>query len=131
MSKPCHKVYYLPVHAVHKTTSTTMKLRLVFEASVRSSTGVLLNDQLLVGPTVHAPLIGMLLRFRQHRVALTTDISRMYRPVLLPEAQHDLHRFVWRRHEHGELEDYRMMRLTFGVFASSFAANMAVWMNAI
>ena len=75
MSKPCHEVYYLPMHAVHKTTSTTMKLRIIFDASAKSSAGVLLNDQLLVGATVHAPLIDMLLRFRQHRATLTTDIS--------------------------------------------------------
>ena len=131
LSKPCHEVYYLPMHAVHKTTSTTTKLRVVFDASAKSSTGVSLNDQLLVGPTVHAPLTDVLLRFRQHRVALTADISRMYRAVLLPEAQRDLHRFVWRRHQHEELKDYRMTRLTFGVSASSFAANMAVKANAI
>ena len=94
MSKPCHEVYNLLMHTVHKTTSTTMKLRVVFDASARSSTGVLLNDQLLVGPTVHTPLIDVLLRFRQHRVALMADISRMYRVVLLPETQCDLHRFV-------------------------------------
>ena len=131
MSKPCHEVYYLPMHAVHKTTSTTTQLRVVFDASAKSTTGVSLNDQLLVGPTVHAPLIDVLLRFRQHRVALTTDISRMYRAILLPEAQRDLHRFVWRRDDHSELKDYRMTRLTFGVSASSFAANMAVRKNAI
>ena len=26
MSKPCHELYYLPMHAVYKTTSTTTKL---------------------------------------------------------------------------------------------------------
>ena len=59
------------------------------------------------------------------------DISRMYRAVLLPEAQCDLHRFVWRRHQHGELKNYRMTKLKFGVLASSFTTNMAVRMNAI
>ena len=73
----------------------------------------------------------MLLRFRQHKVALTTDVSRMYRAVLLPENQRDLHRFVWRRAPSDVLTDYRMTRLTFGVSASSFAANMAVKQNAI
>ena len=60
MSKLCHEVYYLPMLAVHKTTSTTTKLRIVFDASGRSSTGVLSNDQLPVGPTVHAPLIDVI-----------------------------------------------------------------------
>ena len=130
MSKPCHKEYYRHMRIVHKTTSTTTKLRVVFDASERSSTGVSLNDQLLVNPTIHAPLIDVL-RFRQHKLTLTTDSSKMYCAVLFPEAQRDLHRFVWRRHEHGKLEDYQMTRLTFGVSASSFTANMAVRTNAI
>ena len=90
-------VFYLPIHAVRKESSTTTKVRAVFDASAKSSTGVSLNDLLLVGPTVHPPLVDVLLRFRQHRVALTTDVSRMYRAVLLPPSDQDLHRFVWRR----------------------------------
>ena len=62
---------------------------------------------------------------------MATGISRMYRAVLLPQAQCDLQRFVWRRHKHEELKDYRMTRLTFGLSASSFAENMAVRTNAI
>ena len=67
------------MHAVVKESSTTTKVRAVFDASVKSSTGVSLNDQLLVGPTVHSPLVDILMRFRLHRIALTTDVSRMYR----------------------------------------------------
>ena len=53
--KPNSEVFYLPMHAVCKGTSTTSKLRVVFDASAKSSMDVLLNDQLLVGPMVHAP----------------------------------------------------------------------------
>ena len=130
LDKPCEEVFYLPMHAVTKESSTTTQLRVVFDASAKTGSGVSLNDQLLVGPTVHAPLLDVLLRFRCHRIALTTDISRMYRAVRLPPAQRDLHRFVWRRSPNETLSDYRMTRLTFGVSASSFAANMAVKQNA-
>ena len=61
MTKLCHEVYYLLMHTVQKTTSTTTKVHVVFDASARSSTGVSLNDQLLIGPTIHAPLIDVLL----------------------------------------------------------------------
>ena len=43
----------------------------------------------------------------------------------------DLHRFVWRKDPGEQLRDYRMTRVTFGVSASSFAANMSVKQNAL
>ena len=131
LDKPQQSVFYLPMHAVRKESSTTTKVRAVFDASAKSSTGISLNDLLLVGPTVHAPLIDVLLRFRLHAVALTTDVSRMYRAVALEESDRDLHRFVWRKTICSPLRDYRMTRVTFGVSASSFAANMCVKQNAI
>ena len=131
LDKPTDEVYYLPMHMVRKESSTTSKVRVVFDASAKTGSGASLNDQLLVGPTVHSSLIDVLLRFRRHKVALAADVSRMYRAVLLPDAQRDLHRFVWREDPRRPLVDYRMKRLTFGVSASSFAANMAVRQNAL
>ena len=87
LDKPSAEVYYFPMHAVRKETSSTSKLCVVFNASAKTSTGTLLNDHLLVGPTLHASLIDVLLQFRQHGVAFTMDVSRMYRAVLLPEYQ--------------------------------------------
>ena len=78
MEKPTEQTFYLPMHAVYKATSTTTKVRAVFDASAKSSTGVSLNDTLLVGPTIHPPLIDVLLLFRSYLVALTANISKMY-----------------------------------------------------
>ena len=77
LDKPQHSVFYLPMHAVKKESSTTTKLRAVFDASTKSTSNVSLNDILLVGPTVHSPLIDVLLRFRLHRIALTADVSKI------------------------------------------------------
>ena len=86
LDKSPKDVFYLPMHTVHKESSATTKIRAVFNASAKSSTGVSLNDTLLVGPTIHPPLIDVLLRFQLHPVALTADVSHMYRAVLLPES---------------------------------------------
>jgi hypothetical protein len=131
LEKPIEETFYLPMHAVYKATSTTTRVRAVFDASAKSTTGVSLNDTLLIGPTVHPPLIDVLLRFRSYPVTLTADISKMYRAVELTRSDRDLHRFVWRSDPNAPLTDYRMTRVTFGVSASSFAANMAVKQNAI
>ena len=93
VSNPHTEVYYLPMHAVHKEDSTTSKLRVVFDAFAKTVSGTSLNDHLLVGPTVHPPLIDVLLRFRQFKVALTTNVSCMYQAVRLPDNQKDLH--IW------------------------------------
>ena len=79
LEKPPELTFYLPMHAVHKASSTTTKIRAVFVASAKSSTGVSLNNTLLVGPTIHPPLVDVLLRFRLYPVALTADVSKMYR----------------------------------------------------
>ena len=130
LQKPCCDVFYMPMQAVVKSSSTTTRVRAVFDASVKTSTGVSLNDQLLVGPTVHSSLIDVLMRFRLHRVVLTTDVSRMYCAVALCPSDRDLHQFIWRRDPSDILKDYRMTRITFGVSASSFIANMCVKQNA-
>ena len=122
-------VFYLPMHAVKKESSSTTKIRAVFDASSKSTSGVSLNDLLLVGPTVHSSLVDVLLRFRLHRIALTTDVSKMYRAVELVKPDRDLHRFVWRSNPDQPVRDFRMTRVTFGVSASSFAANMSVKQN--
>ena len=67
LHKSPDSTFYLPMHAVRKEHSTTTKVRVVFDASAKSSTGISLNDTLLVGPTIHPPLIDVLLRFRSHR----------------------------------------------------------------
>ena len=117
MDKSPQDVFYLPMHAVRKESSTTTKLRVVFDASSKSYTGVLLNDTLLVGLTIHPPVIDVLLCFRLHRVALTTDVSQMYRAIELIGSDRDLHRFVRRSSPNESLHDYRMSRATFGISA--------------
>ena len=101
--------FYLPMHAVRKESSTTTKIQAVFDASAKSSTGIIsLNDTLLVGPTIHPPLVDVLLRFRLHQLALMADVSRMYRAIVLPDSDQDFHRFVWRQNPDEPQQDYRM-----------------------
>ncbi len=72
--------YYLPHHAVIKTGSSTTKVRVVFDASSKTATGVSLNDKLMVGPKLQEDLFCLLLRFRTHVVAFTADIEKNVSP---------------------------------------------------
>ena len=118
----CAHHYYLPIHAVYKQTSSTTKVRIVFDASCSSSSGVSLNDLLAPGPTLHPQLDTILMRFRTYRVALTGDISKMYREVELCPQDKQLHRFLWRPDKSQPIGDYHMNRVTFGVTSSPYVA---------
>ena len=122
MEMPTQQTYYLPMHSVFKQSSTSTKMRIVFDASCPSSSGASLNDLLAVGPTLHPNLDRILIRFRSYRVALSGDIKQMYREVLLSPQDRQQHRFVWRPSPSEPLADYCMNRVTFGVSASPYAA---------
>ena len=114
--------FYLPMHSVTKSSSTTTKLRVVFDASAATSNGVSLHQILQVGPTLQPTLTRLLIRFRDYPIALTADVSKMYREVGLAVKDRNLHRFVWRPTREEALQDYRMTRVTFGVSCSPYLA---------
>ena len=91
MTKPEATCYYIPMHGVFKESSTTTQLRVVFDASAKSSTGHSLNDLLLPGPTLYPLLTSVLIRFRQHAIGLSSDITKMFREVSLHQTERDLH----------------------------------------
>ncbi len=130
LNKRTSDVFYFPMHAVRKESSTTTKIRAVFDASMKSASGVSLNETLMVGPTVHSSSVDVLIRFRLSKIAIVADVSKMYRVIELLPRDCDLHRFVWRSNPNDVLRDFRMTRFTFGVSSSSFIANMAIKQNA-
>lgn len=73
---PNDKGYYLPHHAVRNERSTSTKLRVVFDASARTSTNVSLNDVLLKGPAVQEDLVSIMTRFRTHKYVFTANIKK-------------------------------------------------------
>ena len=93
------------MQVVYKESSTIPKVRAVFDSSAKTYTSVSLNDTLLVGHTVHPPLIDVLLKFRSHRIALTADVSEMYWAIQLVKENKDLHCFVWRSSPQDTIKD--------------------------
>ena len=78
--------YFIPHQCVLRPQSLTTKLRVVFDASCKTTTQLSLNDLLMIGPTVQEELYSILIRFRLHKYAITADIEKMYRQVLIDEA---------------------------------------------
>ncbi|XP_059620611.1 uncharacterized protein LOC132264419, partial [Phlebotomus argentipes] len=119
-------VYYLPHHPVIKASSTTTKVRVVYNASSRSSTGLSLNDVLKIGPTVQPDVFETLLMFRRHPIALSADIRQMYPQFLLQPEYRDLQRIFWRNSKTEPLQEYRLTGVCFGVASSPFLATRSL-----
>ncbi|GIY27764.1 uncharacterized protein LOC103569155 [Caerostris extrusa] len=62
---PVNSSFYLPHHPVPNKSGD--KFRVVFDGSAKSSTGVSLNDKLMVGPQLQTDLTTILIRFRMHK----------------------------------------------------------------
>ena len=117
---PPEKCFYLPHHGVVKESSTTTKFRLVFDGSAKTSSGRSLNDNLLVGPKKQDDLFHITLRFRLHEVALTADITKMYRMVKLTKASSDFQRILFRFTPEGPIQTYRIIVVIYGTANAAY-----------
>ncbi|XP_025270818.1 uncharacterized protein LOC105254545 [Camponotus floridanus] len=115
-------VCYLPHHGVLRDTSTTTKLRVVFNGSQRTQSGTSLNEHLLVGANLLPPLADILLRWRWHRYVFLADIEKMYRQILLDSRDCDFQRILWRHNLADEVSEYRLKTVTYGLACAPFLA---------
>ncbi|XP_072395063.1 uncharacterized protein [Diabrotica undecimpunctata] len=112
--------YYLPHHGVLKDDSLTTKLRVVFDGSFPSSSGLSINDIQISGPTIQDDLFLILLRFRQHAFVVSADITKMYRQVLVDPEQRALQQIFWRSSPSDTLSTYQLNTVTYGTASASF-----------
>ena len=84
-----------------------------------------LNDHLLPGPDMTNNLVAVLLRFRQHSIAVVCDIEKMFHQFHVIPDHRDYLRFLW--WEGGDLttqpRDFRMKVHLFGATSSPSCAS--------
>ncbi|XP_073814312.1 uncharacterized protein [Musca autumnalis] len=114
--------YYFPHHAVIKPESTTTKIRVVFNASCPTSSGLSLNDILHTGPALQNDIIILLLRWRLFRYVFSADIEKMYRQIVVNPADTCYQRILFRSNPSAEVEDFELKTVTFGVNAAPYLA---------
>ncbi|XP_075158049.1 uncharacterized protein LOC142231320 [Haematobia irritans] len=95
-------VCYLPHHPVINPDKLTSKLRVVFNASHKTSNGKSLNDILYVGPTLQLELVHLILRVNS--------------------AHTSLQRIVFRDSPQKDVQDYELQTVTFGVNCAPYLA---------
>ncbi|XP_070068037.1 uncharacterized protein [Drosophila takahashii] len=120
---PTHNspIYYLPHHAVIKPESTTTKLRVVFNASSPSANGTSLNDVLHAGPVLQSDLTIQILKWRYFKYVFSADITKMYRQIWVDPKHTPFQRILFRNKE-GDIRDYELKTVTFGVNCAPYLA---------
>ena len=121
-------VHYLPHHAVVQQDKATTKIRIVHDASAKT-TGPSLNDCLYTGPKFDRRIMDILLRFRTSKIALTADIERAFLQICVEEQDQDVLRFLWFddvTKAQPEVQILKFTRVVFGVSSSPFLLNATI-----
>ncbi|XP_073831493.1 uncharacterized protein [Musca autumnalis] len=114
--------YYLPHHAVVKPDRASTKVRVVFNASSPSSSGLSLNDILHTGPILQSDLTMLILRWRFFRYVFNADIEKMYRQILVHPEDAKFQRILFRSTPNEEVQDFQLQTVTFGVNSAPYLA---------
>ncbi|XP_069129305.1 uncharacterized protein [Argopecten irradians] len=118
--------WYLPLFAVQHPKKPEI-VRVVFDSSAMCQ-DTSLNNILLQGPDMLNRLIGILLRFRREKIAVTMDVEPMFYNFHVPEGQRRFLRFWW--HKDNDLTQplvvYQMTRHVFSNTTSPAIANYGI-----
>jgi len=126
---PSDKEWYLP-HFDSTHPNKPGKIRIVFDAASRSH-GVSLNDYLLTGPDLLVSLPGVLMKFRQRKVAFSGYITEMFHQVSIRNDDCPAQRILWREKDDEEPSTYQLEVMMFGSVCSPYCAQFVKNRNAL
>lgn len=115
-------VCYIPHHAIFKENSTSTKLRVVYDASHKTTNNKCLNEQMHSGPKLQQELTAIITRWRKHAVVFAADIEKMFRQIKVDKRDQDLQRIVWRSSTTERMQSYRLTTVTYGTTAAPYLA---------
>ncbi|XP_029678862.1 uncharacterized protein LOC115244965 [Formica exsecta] len=113
---------YLPHHGVIRESSSTTRLRVVFNASSVTSNGTSLNDHLNAGPKLQTDLMSVILQWRRYKYVYSSDIAKMYRQIHIDARDIDYQRILWKSSLSEPLIDYQLLTVTYGMSCAPFLA---------
>ena len=88
---------YIPWRAVWKPSSLSTPCRIVFDASQNTPSGHSLNDCLAKGRNGLNHLQEILIRWSIHKVAIHSDVRKMYNTIKLDSKDWCFQRYVWQQ----------------------------------
>ncbi|XP_037943341.1 uncharacterized protein LOC119676179 [Teleopsis dalmanni] len=121
--------WYLPHFGVINPNKP-QKLRIVFDAAA-AVTAVSLNSVLLKGPERAQPLMTIMYKFRQRRIAVAGDIQEMFSQIKIRASDRNSQRFLWRHsYQSNQIQVYTMTSMIFGAACSPCCAEHIKNINA-
>ena len=106
--------FYISHHEVMKPQSESTPCRIVFNSSARFGKYTL-NDYWAKGPDIMNNQLGIMIRFREERVAIMGDLKKMYHSIKISEIDQHVHRFLWRDFDvYRDPDTYIMTTVSFG-----------------
>lgn len=115
-------IYFIPHHAVVKHQENDLKIRVVFDASAVSSSGLSLNDCLVTGPKLQTDISDILLHCRFHKYIFIADIVKMYRQILIRDEDLPYQHILWRSSPNEQVKEYELCTITYGMNAAPYLA---------
>ncbi|GFT23976.1 integrase catalytic domain-containing protein [Trichonephila clavipes] len=114
--------FYMPHHGIYRPEKSTTKLRTVFNASSPSTSGKSLNSIQFNGGLVQEDLFSIMVRFRKHKYAFTTDIEKMFRMINIHPEQTCLQRILWKKGIGELIKTYELTTVTYGTVSAPYLA---------
>ncbi|CAH0404948.1 unnamed protein product [Chilo suppressalis] len=122
-------VWYL-AHFGVQNPNKPGKLRLVFDEAGRVD-NICLNDYLITGPDLYNSLFGIMLRFRENKIAIIADIKDMFLRIKVRKEDQNVCRFLWQESTDSPIKHCVMQSLIFGATCSPFIAQFIKNKNAL
>ncbi|XP_043240250.1 uncharacterized protein LOC122390886 [Amphibalanus amphitrite] len=120
-AKETDRTWYLPLLAVTNKMKPE-KVRLVLDAAARSQDRCL-NDYLMRGPDFSNSIPGIICRWREKPIAVTSDVKAMFSQILVRDQDRACLRFLWRgRRRTGPVDTYESQVVIFGAKSSPAVA---------
>ncbi|XP_034938590.1 uncharacterized protein [Chelonus insularis] len=102
-------------------SSTTIKLRVVFNGSSPTSTGISLNDITHTGTKIQLDIFDVLLWVRQYQYVFATDITKKYRQIMVHHEDWKLQQILW-LDNHNKIIPFQLTTVTYGTRSAPYLA---------
>lgn len=121
--QPLDFSFFLPHHGVLKPSSSTTKLRTVFNGSSQTELKISLNNLLHIGPNLLPELPDLICGWRLYKYAFVADMKQMYRQILVSPEDRHFQAIVWRFEPSDPIQIWYLTTVTYGINSSTFQAN--------